>query len=60
MVALAEGQGDEEGANLDKRGVCSDFRRSFFTILDNVLTVGESARGVERAAWLSSFPGGLI
>jgi hypothetical protein len=41
VVAPTEGQGDEEGVSLDMRGSHSDFWRSFFTILDNVLTVGE-------------------
>ncbi len=41
VVASTEGQGDEEGASLDVRGSRSSFRRGFFAILDNVLTVGE-------------------
>jgi hypothetical protein len=46
-VAPAEGQSDEEEVNLDKRGGRSDFHRSFFTILDNILTVDELGRGAE-------------
>jgi hypothetical protein len=49
MVALTEGHEDEERASLDPRSVRSDFRRGFFTILHNVLNVGESAEGEERA-----------
>ncbi len=49
MMAPTEGQGDEDGASLDARNVRSDFRRGLFTILDNVLTVGELAEGEERA-----------
>jgi hypothetical protein len=49
MVAPTEGYGNEERASLDMRSVHSDFCRGFFTILDNVLTVGESAEGEERA-----------
>jgi hypothetical protein len=33
------------------RGVRSDFRRHFFAIYDNALTVGELAEGEERAVW---------
>jgi hypothetical protein len=54
-----EGQGDEGGASLDLQGVCSDFHRGFFTILDNVVTVGESAGGEEQAGWPHPHPGGL-
>ncbi len=46
-----EGQEDEERANLDLKGVCSDVRCVFLTILENILTVGESAGGEEQAAW---------
>jgi hypothetical protein len=49
MVAPTEGYGDEERASLDTQSVLSDFRPDFFTILDDVLTVGESAEGKERA-----------
>jgi hypothetical protein len=44
VVAPTEGQGHEEGASLDMRGIHSYFRRCFFTILGIVLTVGESAK----------------
>jgi hypothetical protein len=49
VVAQIEGQGDEEGASLslDVQGVCSNFRHCFFTILDNILAVVESAGGEE-------------
>jgi hypothetical protein len=43
MVDQSEGQGDEEVASLDMWGVCAGFHRGFLTILDMVLTVGESA-----------------
>jgi hypothetical protein len=49
MVAATEGHGDEERVRLDARSVHCDFRRGFFTILNNILTVGESAEGEERA-----------
>jgi hypothetical protein len=49
MVASTEGHEEEEKASLDARSVCSDFRRGFFTILHNVLNVGESAEGEESA-----------
>ncbi len=45
--------GDEERASQDMRGGRSDGRRSSTTILDDVLTVGESAK-VLRASWLAS------
>ncbi len=60
MVAPTEGQGDEEGSSLDVRGIQSDFRRAFFTMLDNVFTVDELAGGKERAARLHPHPGGLL
>jgi hypothetical protein len=44
VVAQIKGQEDEEGASLDIR---NDFCHSFFTFLDKVLTVGESAGGEE-------------
>ncbi len=59
MVAPTEGQGHEEGANLGARSVRSDFRHGFFTILDNVLIIGESARGEQRADLPHPHPGGL-
>jgi hypothetical protein len=55
-MAPAEGQLDEEGASLDEQGIRSDF----FTILDNVLTVGELAGGKEQAAQPHPHLGGLI
>jgi hypothetical protein len=48
MMAPTEGQGGEDGASLDAQSVCSDFQRGFFTIFNNVLTVGKSAEGEER------------
>ncbi len=60
MFATTEGQGDEEGASLDVRGSPSDFRRGFFTIIDNIFTVGESAGGEEQAAQPLSYPGDLL
>ncbi len=60
MVAPTEGYGDEERASLDTQSVLSDFRPDFFTILDDVLTVGESAEGKERAVWALTHPGGLL
>jgi hypothetical protein len=59
MMAPTEGHGDEDGASLDARSVRSNFRRGFFTILDNVLTVGESAEGEERAVCSHPHSGGL-
>ena len=41
-------------------GIHSDGRCGSFTILDNVLTVGESARGEERADRPHHDPGGLL
>jgi hypothetical protein len=55
-----EGQEDEEGASLDVRGIGEHFRSGFFTILDKVLTVGESAGGKEQVAWLHSHPEDLL
>jgi hypothetical protein len=43
VVAPTEGQGHEEGASLDMRGIYSYFHRCFFAILDIVVTVGETA-----------------
>ncbi len=60
VITPAEGKGYEDGASLDVRGGHNDFCCSFFTILDNVLTVGESADGKERAAWPHPCPGGLL
>ncbi len=60
MVAPTEGHGNEERASLDARSVHSNFRHGFFTILDNILTVGESAEGEERAVWAHPHPGGLL
>jgi hypothetical protein len=60
MVTPTEGQGDEEGASLYKQGIRNIFCRGFFTILDNILTVGELAGGVEQAAWPHPHPGGLL
>jgi hypothetical protein len=41
------------------KSVHSDFRRGFFTILDNVLIIGESPWGEERAAQPHPHPRGL-
>jgi hypothetical protein len=60
MVAPTEGYKDEERSSLDARSVHSDFRPGFFTILDNDLTVGESAEGKERAVSAHPHPGGLL
>ncbi len=49
MVAPTEGHEDEERESLDAQSVRGNFCRGFFTILDNVLTVGESVEGEERA-----------
>jgi hypothetical protein len=59
MMAPTEGQGDEDGSSLDVQSVRSDFRHGFFTHLDNVLTVGESAEGEERAVLSHPHSGGL-
>jgi hypothetical protein len=59
MVEPTEGQGDEEGARIDMQDGRINFLCSFFTILDNNITVGESARGKERAARPHPCPGGL-
>jgi hypothetical protein len=42
------------------RGICSNFCRGFFTILDNVLTVGHLAGGEEQAGRPHLHPGGLL
>jgi hypothetical protein len=42
-------QMNKEGAIQNMTGDLSDDRRGFLTILDNVLTVGVSARGEERS-----------
>jgi hypothetical protein len=44
-------QGVKEGAIQNMTGNLSDDRRGFLTILDNVLTVGGSARGEKQADW---------
>jgi hypothetical protein len=43
----------------DVRGVCSNNRRCSLTILDNVLTTGESEEGEEVAGWPHPGPGDL-
>jgi hypothetical protein len=43
----------KEGTSQDMRGVCSNNYCGSFTILDNILTVGESA-GSGRATWSAS------
>jgi hypothetical protein len=52
-------RGDEEGAIQNLIGDLSDDRRGFITILDNVLTVGGSARGEKQADRLQPQSGGL-
>jgi hypothetical protein len=42
-------QGGEEGAIQNVTGDLSNDRRSFLTILDNILTVGGLARGEKQA-----------
>jgi hypothetical protein len=49
---LTEGQGHEEGASLDVQDICR-----FFTLLDSILTIGESAGGEEQSAWPHPHPG---
>jgi hypothetical protein len=56
QTALRE---DKEGAIQNVTGDHSDDRRSFLTILDNVLTFGGSARGEERARLPQPKSGGL-
>jgi hypothetical protein len=51
---------NEGGASLSPQSVHSGFRRRFFTILDNVLIIGESAEGEERAFRPHPHPGGLL
>jgi hypothetical protein len=52
-------QGGEEGAIQNVTGDLSDDRRSFLTILDNILTVGGSARGEKQADQPQLQSGGL-
>jgi hypothetical protein len=52
-------QGDEEGAIQNVPGDHSDDRHSFFTISDNVLNVGGSARGKKQASQHQPQSGGL-
>ncbi len=46
--------GGEEGVIQNMTGDLSDDRRGFLTTLDNVLTVGGSARGEKQLTGLSS------
>jgi hypothetical protein len=41
--------GDEEGVSQNEQSVCNDKPRHFMTILDDVLTIGESTEGEECA-----------
>ncbi len=52
--------GNEEGASQDTRGICSDKRYCFLTILDNVLTVDELAGREERTGHSHPHPGDLL
>ncbi len=52
-------RGGEEGAIQNVTGNLSDDRRGFLTILDNVLTVGESARGEKQTDRPQLQSGGL-
>jgi hypothetical protein len=56
QTALREG---EEGAIQNVTGDLSYDRRGFLTILDNVLTIGGSARGEKQAARPQLPSGGL-
>ncbi len=56
MGGQTAGQGAEEGEIQDVRGVCGDNDHSFSIILDNIITVGESAEGEERAGQPLSHP----
>ncbi len=53
-------RGDEEGVIQNVPGNHSDDRGGFLTILDNVLTVGDSAGGEERAGQPAPQPGCLL
>ncbi len=52
--------GDEEGASQDTRGIRSDKRYRFLTILDDVLTVDESTGREERTGHPHPHPGDLL
>ncbi len=52
-------RGDEGGAIQNVTGDLSDDRRGFLTILDNILTVGGSARGEKQACRPQLQSGGL-
>ncbi len=56
MGAQFAGRGDEEGASENPSGD----RRGFLTILDNILTVGELAKGEEGAGRLHPHLGDLL
>jgi hypothetical protein len=56
QTALRE---NEEGAIRNVTGDLSNDRRGFLTILDNVLTLGGSAKGEERSRWPQPQSAGL-
>jgi hypothetical protein len=60
VVVQIDRQRDEEGVGQDVRGIHSDDCHGFLTILDNVLTMGESAQGEEGADQPHPHPGSLL
>jgi hypothetical protein len=53
-------RGDEERATENLQGNHSNDCHGFLTILDNILTVGESTGSEEQAGWPNPNPGGLL